>query len=206
MRKLLLLLLFVGSAYGQGQTINFPAPIYWDANTEPDVLDYGVYRSTTPCTDPNPSPVTCLNFSQQAAVVQGPDPRQWTEPGPITFVQDYYYRITARNTSGNESLFSNELNLRWLNPNAPGAPGDLRSLEQGANMRLDWDDNEHVAVWKVYKSMDEAKQGALLAHTSVSEYKDTNPGRVGPRWYNITAVNDDGDESPATGPVIYVGK
>lgn len=205
MRKLLLFLLFVGTAYGQ-ETVNFPAPIYWDANTEPDVLDYGVYRSDTPCTDPNPSPVTCLSFVQQAAVVQGTDPRQWTEPGPIVFVQDYYYRITARNTSGNESLFSNELNLRWLNPNAPGAPGDLRSLEQGANMRLDWDDNEHVAVWRVYKSMAEDKQGALLAHTSVSEYRDTNPGRVGPRWYNVTAVSDDGDESPTAGPVIYVGK
>ncbi len=205
MRKLLLFLLFVGTAYGQ-ETVNFPAPIYWDANTEPDVLDYGVYRSDTPCTDPNPSPVTCQNFVQQAAVVQGTDPRQWTEPGPIIFVQDYYYRITARNTSGNESLFSNELNLRWLNPNAPGAPGDLRSQEQGANMWLDWDDNEHVAVWRVYKSMAEDKQGALLAHTGVSDYKDTNPGRRGPRWYNVTAVDDDGNESPTTGPVIYVGK
>jgi hypothetical protein len=206
MRKLLLLLLFVGPVFGQAETINFPAPIYWDANTETDVVDYGVYRSDTPCTDPNPSPVTCLSFVQQAAVVQGTDPRQWTEPGPIIFVQDYYYRITARNTSGHESLFSNELNLRWLNPNAPGAPGDLRAEEQGANMWLDWDDDAHVAAWRIYKSVTEEERGDLVGVTFYSDHRDNNPGRVGPRYYRVTGVNAAGEEGEAAGPVIYVGK
>ena len=111
----------------QGEDIDADSPIYWDANTESDMDTYGVYRSDTPCTDPTPATLTCPTFSEVAAVAQGADPIQWTEPGPVVFLQDYYYRITARNTSGAESGMSNELNLRWLNPTAPGVPGDPRT-------------------------------------------------------------------------------
>ncbi len=206
----LLFLFLVGSVvHGQVQTANFGDPIYWDANTEPDVDEYGVFRSNTPCTDTTPSPVTCPNYAQVATVAQGVDPINWIEPGPIVFVQDYYYRVTARNTSGNESQFSNELNVRWLNPDAPSAPGDLRKLEQGARMWIDWDDPdplEHVAVWNVYKSTQEEELGAMLAMVGETEYRDRNRGRRGPRYYNVTAVNDEGVESLPAGPVIYQGK
>lgn len=206
MRKLLILLLFVGAAYGQAESIDFPAPIYWDRNPEADMVDYGVYRSETPCTDPTPAPGNCSTFVQVATVSQGPDPIQWTEPGLIVYVRDYYYRVTARNTSGNESAFSNELNIRWLNPNAPGIPGSLRAQEQGANMWLDWDDDAHIAAWRIYKSTVEEDRGDLVGVTGVSDYRDNNPGRVGPRYYRVTGVNDQGDEGGAAGPMIYVGK
>ncbi len=126
MKFILAILLFSAPIWAQ-ETLDFPAPIYWDANTEPDIDTYGVYRSETPCTDPTPDLVNCPLFLEVASVAQAADPIQWTEPGPVVFVQDYYYRITARNTSGEESLFSNELNLRWLNPNAPGRPGEPRT-------------------------------------------------------------------------------
>lgn len=188
------------------ESIDFPAPIYWDANTESDIENYGVYRSDVPCVDPLPAPLNCIGFALVATVSQGTDPIQWTEPGPVVFTQDVYYRVTARNTSGLESTFSNELNLRWLNPNAPAPPGDLRKEEQGATMFLDWDDDELIAVWRIYKSTAPDKRGGLLAHTSESQYRDVNPGRVGPRYYTVTGVNDDGEEGPPSGPVIYFGK
>ncbi len=131
MKKLLCVLILFGLTcgfgYGQAQSIDLSSPIYWDANTEADLDTYGVYRSETPCTDPTPTPVTCPSFVEVASVPQAIDPIQWTEPGPVTFVQDYYYRVTARNTSGNESGMSNELNVQWLNPNAPAIPGDPRT-------------------------------------------------------------------------------
>jgi hypothetical protein len=123
---ILLLLIFVEVS---GQTVDhdFGLPIYWDANTESDMDHYGVYRSPMPCTDPVPAPANCPDFVMQATVQQGPDPIQWTEPGPVVFVtQDYIYRVTAFNTSGNESIFSDSLTIRWLNPDAPGKPGAPR--------------------------------------------------------------------------------
>jgi hypothetical protein len=123
---ILMLLIFVQVS---AQTVDhtFGLPIYWDANTESDMVDYGVYRADADCTDPVPAPPNCPAFVEVATVAQGPDPIQWTEPGPVTFVtQDYVYRVTARNTSGNESIFSDSLTIRWLNPDAPGKPGAPR--------------------------------------------------------------------------------
>ena len=203
------LLLFCTVVQGQATIIDIGSPMFWDANTETDIADYGVYRSAIPCTDPTPAPVTCINFVEVAQVAQGSDPRDWTEPGPVVFVQDYYYRITARNTSGEMSLFSNELNVRWLNPIAPGAPGSLRSTAQGANMWLDWDDpdpSEHVTVWNIYKSTQVEFIGAHLDSVAVTDYRDNNPGRRGPRYYSVTAVNDRQMESDPAGPVVYVGR
>ena len=128
--KKLILLLFLVSCPAMGQTVDhdFGQPIYWDANTESDMDEYGVFRADVDCTDPVPAPANCPTFVEVASVPQGPDPIQWTEPGPVTFVtQDYVYRVTARNTSGNESIFSDSLTIRWLNPDAPGKPGEPRT-------------------------------------------------------------------------------
>jgi hypothetical protein len=198
----------VQCALGQVFTAPLGDPIYWDARPETDVDEYGVFRSAIPCTDPTPNPTTCPAFVQVATVPQAADPINWTEPGPITFVQDYFYRVTARNTSGLESQFSNELNVRWLNPLAPGAPGSLRGLEQGANMRLDWDEpdpTEQVELWRIYKSDIEEETGNHIMSVAQNSYRDKNQGRVGPKWYRVTALNPVGESAPA-GPVQYVGK
>ncbi len=213
MRRASFLFLFFilagGSALGQVFVADFGDPIFWDPNTETDVMDYRVFRSDSPCIDPTPTPALCGNFIEVAVVGQGPDPINWTEPGPIVFVQDYFYRVTARNTSNLESQFSNELNVRWLNPNAPAPPGSLRGTEQGATLWLDWDEpelDEQVEAWRIYKSTQELEVGGLLDETWTTEYKDVNPGRDGPRFYNVTAVNDSGNESKPAGPVVYEGR
>jgi len=131
MRRLILLLFLVSPVMGQVVDHDFGLPMYWDANTESDMEEYGVFRADTPCTDPVPAPLNCPSFVEVATVPQGPDPIQWTETGPVVFVtQDYIYRVTARNTSGNESIFSDSLTIRWLNPDAPGKPGGPRTTTQ----------------------------------------------------------------------------
>jgi len=212
MRRAMFLFLFfiLGAGLSLGQESGtFGDPLFWDANPEPDVVDYRMFRSDSPCLDATPSPGTCPTFVEQALVGQGTDPRAWAEPGPIVFVQDYYYRVTARNTSGLESQFSNELNVRWLNPNAPSAPGSLRGTEQGANLWLDWDEpdlDEQVEAWRIYKSTEEIEVGGLLDETWETEYRAGNPGRIGPSFYNVTAVNNSGAESEPAGPIVYRGK
>jgi hypothetical protein len=182
-------------------------PLWWDANTEADLSGYWMYRSLTPCTDTLPAPNTCSSFAKihSSLIPQAPDPVNFVDTGPLQFQTHYYYRVTAVNTSDEESLFSNELDTIHANPNAPAAPGTLRGNEQGANMWLDWDDMDHVRAYNVYKSEQANEVGNLIVTLRASEFKDTNPGRIGPRWYNVTSVNDFGESEPS-GPIEYKGK
>ena len=71
-------LLASGLALGQGQDIDLGNPIYWDANTEPDMDTYGVYRPDTPCTDPTPTIFRCTSFYTVTSVPPRPGPGPWT--------------------------------------------------------------------------------------------------------------------------------
>ncbi len=197
-------------AIGQVETGHPGDPFFWDRNTEADLIDYGVFRAEAPCTDATPTEQTCPGFAKVATVSQSSiDPITWTETETLVFVKDYYYRVNACNSSALCSGLSNELNIRWLNPNAPSIPGSLRKTEQGARIWIDWDDppaEEHVAVWNVYKSTQEQELGGHAATVTLSEWDDVNPGRRGPRYYSVTAINDEGAESGAAGPIVYEGR
>lgn len=193
-----------------------PAPgrLFIDANTEPDMGGYWLYRSDTVCTHSTPTPTNCPTFARVGVLTpQGPDPIVLTDPS-FVFATGYFFAATAVNTSLLESEFSNQLPVTWLNPNAPSAPGNLRESEQGVEMRLRWqrnDPTEQVNVWKIYKSSTEEEFGALLATTGggkgeFGQYFDVNYGRFGPKFYRVTAVDDRGRESAAAGPVKYVGR
>ncbi len=133
MRKLLILLFFIGCpAFGQVQQIQFPAPLFWDANTDGVTVEYGAYSSSTSCTHPNPSPAKFVALNRVATVshtpltICTPDCITWTDPGPVVFGQSTFYRVTALNSSGDESAFSEELELIWLEP-TPDVPGRPRT-------------------------------------------------------------------------------
>lgn len=161
MKKLLLILFLVSPALGQTVDHEFGLPIFWDANTEADVDEYGVFRSASDCIDALPAPGTCPGFVEVATVPQAADPIQWTEPGPVVFVtQDFVYRVTARNTSGNESPFSDSLTIRWLNPDAPGRPGAPRT---GTTVVIFIHGNENVVTANFYSGP------RLTAHREVVE-------------------------------------
>ncbi len=78
----------------------------WDANTESDLAGYKVYRSTTSGTYGAPIVTIQGNVTTYQAT-------------NLNIGQTYYFVITAYDTSGNESDFSNE---------ASGTPPDLVSV------------------------------------------------------------------------------
>ncbi|MBL7066980.1 MAG: VCBS repeat-containing protein [Candidatus Marinimicrobia bacterium] len=71
----------------------------WDTNTESDLHKYNVYRDIS-------SPATTLIDS---CVASSPPDTFYVDTG-LTNGQTYYYRITAVDSAGNESVFSNEVN------------------------------------------------------------------------------------------------
>ncbi len=213
--QVIIFLVLTGVAQAQihsectGQTLPC-TPLWWDTNPEPNVNGYWVYRSDVSCTVPSPEPSNCPGFIRiSTKVAQGPTltlPR-FIDPG-LDFNRTYFYRATAENDSNLESLFSDELEVTWAAVR-PSAPGNFRGTETGAMLRLRWDKNppvEQVNAYTVRKSSSEDTPGGIIAHVSVTEYRDLNPARLGPRFYWVTATNDLGMESFLSGPVLYRGK
>jgi fibronectin type 3 domain-containing protein len=72
------------------------ATLTWDPNTDPDLASYRVYQSTTPG----------VYGTAIATVPAGAS--TYTMTG-LTLGTTYYFRITAVDSTGNESLPSNEV-------------------------------------------------------------------------------------------------
>jgi len=213
--QVIIFLGFLGFAQAQihsectGQTLPC-TPLWWDTNTEANVDGYWVYRSDATCNVPNPEPSNCPGFVRVSSkIAQGPT---LTLPrfidANLDFDRTYFYRATAENTSPLESWFSDELEVMWA-AIRPSPPGNFRGTETGAMLRLRWDKNppvEQVHAYTVRKSGSDDTPGGIIAHVSVTEYRDMNPAFLGPRFYWVTATNDLGSESFAAGPVMYGGK
>ena len=151
LRWLFLISIFTAlvSVVATGQS---PAPtIYWDPNTESDVDGYYAYESATPCTVADPRPADCPNFARIGQKVpQGPPPIAFDPPGFLAYAVPIYYRVTAENSSGFESGFSNELEVTVFNTVPPVPPGDLRESPASANIFIiEGGENQITIVYNV---------------------------------------------------------
>jgi hypothetical protein len=114
----------------------------WDANSETDLAGYRMYRSTT-------------SGSGYARVGEIPCPAldaacaTFTDTG-LVFAVRYYYVVTAYNTSGLESGYSNEVSALVLNPDPPAAPTGLQVAESGVNVSARWTPVEGVDYYAVF--------------------------------------------------------
>lgn len=108
----LVILMFVGTALAGD------IKIAWDANTETDLAGYNVYYGTVARTGVDPK---VCNMCGYIAKVPLAKVVTYTLTG-LTVGTTYWISLTAFNTSGVESIFSNEVNGPAKNYVAPGAP------------------------------------------------------------------------------------
>lgn len=105
---ILIILLVTVSAYALPVNITF----MWDKNTEPDLAGYNLYQSSQ----------SGDYSSDPSAVIIG-DANQYTYQVEMESGIALYWVLTAFDTSGNESGYSNEVtHTIYIDNNAPAVP------------------------------------------------------------------------------------
>jgi len=106
----LLMFLLGGHGLAQCLTVVGPTvPLYWDASSEADIDHYNVYRA----------PGSGSGYAVVGTTPQSPDPVSFTDTPPLS---NGFYVVTAVNTSGLESGFSNELCVQLSQGTSNDAP------------------------------------------------------------------------------------
>ena len=164
------------------------ATLQWDANGEPDLDGYNLYRSTA--------------SGGGYAKVNGPivTTTGFIDSG-LTNGSAYYYVVSAVDTSGNESTDSSEASVTPLAP-----PTGLTATAFNGYVSLDWADYTElpVAGYNVYRSATSGGpynmiNASLLADSAHPDASVTNGITY---YYVVTALDTNSNESPYSLEVV----
>ena len=161
----------------------------WTANTESDLKEYWLYRSTQSEAEPTNKVATIA-----AGTVEYTDTD--VEAG-----QTYFYRLKAVNQSDEESDYSDEVSVRI---GAPQAPTALTAEADGQQATLKWTANTEpdLKEYRLYRgtSSEPTDQIATITAGTVM-YVDTNLPE-GTFYYRLTAVDQSENESDYSNEVV----
>lgn len=162
---------------------NGSVTLTWDANSEPDLASYSVYRSET-------------SESYGSALTNG-----LTSPGFVdnSVVNDttYYYKVTATDTNSNESVKSDEHSATPTDA-PPAAPAGLSAVADDGSVTLIWNANSEpdFASYSVYRSTTSSNYTAALTNGLTStNFVDSTVSNDTTYYYSITATDNGSNES-----------
>lgn len=166
--------------------LNVSVTVNWDQNTEEDLEEYRIYRSTLEETIPR----------LIATVPAGTEFYLDTDVSQNT-IYDYY--LTAYDDDGNESEFSTRRRITIDDIVAPSTPGNITSTFNSTRILIDWDDNTEfdISGYQIYRSTSESgtyTRQNINTLTS-SSYSDTNVERTKTYYYKLVAQDADANKS-----------
>ncbi|MCK9206896.1 MAG: FG-GAP-like repeat-containing protein, partial [Salinivirgaceae bacterium] len=163
--------------------------LQWDQNTEADFLRYRIYGGTTA----NPTvkmDSTTNGITDASKVITG-----------LTNGVTYYFRITAVDSSGLESGYSNEVGATPLEPDIPpGVPVNLAATVGDMQVTLRWNQNTEPDFlrYRIYGGT--AANPTVKMDSTTDGIADTSKVITGltngvTYYFRITAVDSSGLES-----------
>lgn len=152
------------------------------------------------------SPITTGNWGQSTLVPGLPAPqsagtRQSVAVQGLTQGTTYYFAMRTQDDAGNWSPLSNVLRWDWVYDTAPpAAPGGVLAAREGNDVRVRWNANSEpdVAGYFVYRAEAQAGGRVRLTSTLVSgtSFLDTSVPDIERVWYEVSALDESGNESP----------
>ncbi|MFC1481593.1 FG-GAP-like repeat-containing protein [Candidatus Neomarinimicrobiota bacterium] len=163
--------------------------LHWNPNSEADLAKYRIYRGTS-------SPASTLLDS---VVGSSPPDTTYTDTS-LTNGQEYFYRITAVDSTGNASGYSNEVSETPEDITAPAAPNALTATPSDQQIDLTWDANGEADLADYYLYRYTANDSTLAARIDTIPKASTNATDTGlsngsPYWYWVSAVDSASNES-----------
>jgi len=173
------------------------AQLTWPAGTDNvGVADYLVYRSSTDGFTPA--------AANQVAATQQP---AYIDSG-LT-LGSYYYRVQARDASGNVGAFSPQAAATVKDVAAPTTPSGVTPTVIGSTVGLDWTastDDSAVAGYEVHRSATggfQPSSATLVGSPTATSFSDVSVP-AGSWYYRVVAKDSSGNRSDASTEVQAV--
>jgi fibronectin type 3 domain-containing protein len=171
----------------------------WSASSDNDLDGYNLYRSTTSFT--TKSEATKVNGSLLTST-------SFTDGG-LTNGQQYYYRYTAVDQTGNESDLSAEASAMPQDMTPPAAPNGLIATAGEGQVELAWNasaasDLDGYNLYRAKSSFSNKANATLVNLVDVIagvSYTDPSVTNGQEYFYRLTAVDEAGNESDLSAAV-----
>ena len=162
----------------------------WADSGESDLATYSVYRSS-------------VSGSYGGAMATGLFSSSYVDNSAVNG-NTYYYKVTATDTNGNESVKSSEVTATPADITPPSAPAGLTAAAGDGSVSLDWNNNGETdfASYSVYRSTTSGSYGSALTNGLTSNsYVDSTAVNGTTYYYVVTASDTTGNESAISSEV-----
>jgi rhamnogalacturonan endolyase len=182
------------------RALNDTVKLKWNVNTETDLAGYNLYRATG-------SKENFIKLNDTLLLENA-----FTDTAVINDVT-YYYAVTATDTLGNESRYSDV--VKAIPTIRPAAPTGLYARNDDKKVKLFWDayTSGPIAGYNIYRSKTSLSNYAKINSelVTLNEFQNSNMTNNIPYYFMITAVDNNSLESFFTdeiavtpGPVTYL--
>ncbi len=162
----------------------------WALSPELDVASYRVYRSLSPRDKPE----------QISGDIPADEP--FFVDRQVRKAQTFFYRVSAVDSSGNESELSNAVSARVSDAEPPLPPGGVQVSASSQGLRVRWQPSpsQDVAGYHVFRGTDPERLGRATHELLPSNAKEFAEGPEylipgAPLWVSVVAVDKAGNKS-----------